>query len=78
MEIKVLVDQSNKEVNVDLQKWESEGGHPYENDDNTPENTPGLLKDGQKFEVLDTHLEEKDGQMIQVVEIKPLNAEKRI
>ena len=72
MEIKVIIDQSNKNLDVDLQKWEGEGGQPFDNDDNAPENTPGLLKDGQKFEVLDTHLEEKDGQMIQVVEIKPL------
>lgn len=80
MQIKIkLENYREKDVNLGMQKWESEGGQPYNPSEGAPANRDGLLKDGQRFEVLDTHLQEDDdGQQYQIVEIKPLEAEKRM
>lgn len=80
MQIKIKLDNKReKDVNLRMQKWEGEGGQVYDEPDDAPANREGLLKNGQRFEVLDTHLErDEDGRQYQVVEIKPLEAEKRM
>jgi len=80
MQIKIKLDNKReKDVNLRMQKWEGEGGQVYDDSNEAPANRAGLLKDGQRFEVLDTHLErDEDGQPYQVVEIKPLEAERRM
>lgn len=80
MQIKIkLENHREKDVNLRMQQWESEGGHLYNQSDGAPENREGLLKNGQRFEVLDTHLrQDENGERYQIVEIKPLEAKKRM
>ena len=77
LKIKLENQGHDKDLDLDLQKWEDEGGGPVHLGTEEP-HTGGLLKDGQQFEVLKSHLQEENGYWYQVVEVKPLEAEKRL
>ena len=74
MELKILIpgNSRKKDVNLKLQRWENEGGGGAERQKSELAQTPGLLHAGQRFEVLDTHIVEEDGELYQVAEILPL------
>ena len=78
MQLKIKIDEktSPKNYDVNLQKWEGEGGH---NADAARQDqlTQAPLKKGQQFEVLSAKTTMEEGQKYQVVEVKPLEMDKR-